>query len=245
MKFVRSFLVLLPIALVVVGCERRSTGDVADRPAGPVGVEELAIVDSRWITDRTAIEAEVARASGHPLIQRTIAESPHPRLTRYFEYSIRLEGSVSDGSSIGATVLPYMVDQDPTHAVFATLLERDGTQISEYSELIVGREPTSLETGFRQINLGGQLGWIKSSGGYLAAGALGAGGAGRDGWADSPARRQWTRFIECWLSGAGQGCSVGAAIGRMIAPGFPYSAAIGCGVGVLAVGGGCALEYLR
>ena len=238
MKLARSCAVLLPIALTVLGCERRDTGRVVSPPPEPT-ISELSIVDSRWVTDREALEAEVARASGNPLVQRAISESPHPRLTRYFAYSVRLEGTVSDGSSIGATVLPYMVDQDPTHAVFATLLERDGTQVSEYSELILGREPTALETGFRQVNLGGRIAWIKTTGGYLAAGGLGA------GVNPSPQRRSWTRFMECWLDRAGAGCSTGAAIGRTIAPTFPYSAAIGCGVGVLAVGGACALAHLR
>ena len=243
MKLARSCAVLLPIALTVLGCERRDTGRVVDPP--PSGTSELSVVDSRWVTDRAVLEAEVARASGNPLVQRAISESPHPRLTHYFAYSVRLEGTVSDGSRIGATILPYMVDQDPTHAVFATLLERDGgqgSQVSEYSELIVGRVPTALETGFREIYLDGRIAWIKTSGGYLAEGAFGDGvGAA----ANSPARRQWTRFMECWLDRAGQGCAVGAEIGRMVAPMFPHAASIGCGVGVLAVGGACALQYLK
>ena len=245
MKFARSCAVLLPIALTILGCERRDTGRVVNPPPEVAPIAALTIVDSRWVTDETALAAEVARASGNPLIQRALSESPHPRLTKYFDYSVRLEGTVSDGSRIGATVLPYMVDQDPTHAVFATLLERDGaqgSQISEYAELIVGRGPTALETGFREINLGGRIGWIKTSGGYLAAGSI---GAGWDGTANSPARRQWIRFMECWLERAGQGCAIGAEIGRMIAPTVPHSSAIGCGVGVLAVGGACALQYLR
>lgn len=243
MKLARSCVVLLPIALAVLGCERRDSGRVVS-PRDPAGTSELSVVDSRWVTDKAALEAEVARASGNPLVQRAISESPHPRLTRYFAYSVRLEGTVSDGSHIGATVLPYMVDQDQTHAVFTTLLERDGdegSQVSEYSELIVGREPTALETGFRKINLGGRIAWIKTSGGYLAAGTVGSGG----GALNSPARRQWTRFMECWLERAGQGCAIGAEIGRMVAPTFPHAASIGCGIGVLAVGGACALEYLK
>src|SRR5512145_2588222 len=134
MKLARSCVVLLPIALAVLGCERRDTGRVVNPPPESAGIADLSVVDSRWVTDRVALEAEVARASGNPLIQRSISESPHPRLTRYFGYSVRLEGTVSDGSRIGATVLPYMVDQDPTHAVFTTLLERDGDEGSQVSE---------------------------------------------------------------------------------------------------------------
>ena len=242
MKFARSCAVLLPIALTLMGCERRDAGQVVSPPPGSPPAAELTVVESRWITEGASLESEVARASGNPLVQRALSDSPHPRLTPYFAQSLRLEGTVSDGSRIGATILPYAVDADPTHAVFATLLERDGTQgsqISEYSELIVGRQPTALETGFHAISLGGRTAWIKTTGGYLAAGAFGAASG------VSPTRRSLTKFLECWVGQAPAACVAGAAIAREIAPTVPQAAAVGCGVGVLAAGGACALDYLR
>ena len=229
MKVLRCIAVVLPLVMVAAGCGRRESSRVV---APPPASQEPQIVEAHWVFERDALDGAVQLAAASPLIRRAIAGVPHPRLTPVYGYAVRAEGKTSGGSQIGATILPYIVDGDSTHAVFISLLERDGKQQAEAGELILGREPTSLETGFVPMRIGDGIGFFKGGNSYVA----GADGLPRL----SPQRFKWMKFVQCFLGGAGAACSTGADIGRAIAPGVPYSSAIGCGIGVGLLAAGCA-----
>jgi hypothetical protein len=106
----------------------------------------------------------------------------------------------------------------------------------DIGELIVGRAPTSLETGFVPIDLGGKVAWVKGVSAYAA----GAGGKA----SLSPVKRKWAKFIECVLETALGGCAAGSSFADEIAPGVPRARAIGCGIGAAVAVLGCALEHL-
>jgi hypothetical protein len=216
--------------MAAAGCGRKeSTRAVA--PLAPI--QEPQVIEAQWVMDRDALEGAIQVASASSLVRRVIALTPNVRLTRAYRYAIRAEGKLSGGERIGATVLPYVVDDDPTHAVFVSLLNRDGKEQAEASELIFGREPTALETGFRPVHIGDAIGWIKTGSSFVA---------GADGLPQlSPERFHWSKFIECFLDGAADACATGASIGETIAPGVPRAAAIGCGVGVAIHAVSCAV----
>jgi hypothetical protein len=229
MKVLRCIAIVLPILMAAAGCGRKeSTRAVA--PLAPS--QEPQVIEAQWVMDRDALEGAIQVASASSLVRRVIALTPNVRLTRAYRYAVRAEGKLSGGERIGATVLPYIVDDDPTHAVFVSLLNRDGKEQAEASELIFGREPTALETGFRPVHIGDAIGWVKTGSTFVA----GAEGLARL----SPERFKWMRFIECLIDGAADACSAGAGVGSIVAPGVPYASAIGCGVGVALRAIGCA-----
>ena len=232
MKVLRCIAVVLPIVMVAAGCGRKeSTRVVAPPPS-----QEIQVVEAHWVFERNALAGAIELAASSPLVRRAIVESPSPRLTPVYGYAVRVEGTVSGGVPVGATILPYIVDGDSTHAVFISLLERDGKQQAEASELILGREPTSLETGFTPMRIGDRIGWVKGGNSYVA---------GADGLPRMASEKfKWMKFVQCLLGGASAACSTGAEIGRAIAPGVPYSSAVGCGVGVALLAAGCAASSM-
>jgi hypothetical protein len=229
MKVLRCIAIVLPIVMVAAGCGRKeSTRVVAPPPPSP----EPQVVEARWVMERDALEGAIQLAAASPLVRRVIASTPNVRLTPVFRYALRAEGKLSGGVRVGATILPYIVDNDSTHAVFVSLLDRDGKEQAEACELILGREPTALETGFRPLRIGDQIGWIKGGSSYAQ---------GADGQPHlSLEKFHWMKFVECVLDGAGEACSAGASIADVVAPGVPYARAIGCGGGVALLAIGCA-----
>jgi len=235
MKVLRCIAIVLPIVMVAAGCGRKeSTRVVAPSPSSP----DPQIIEAHWVMERAALTGAVQLAASSPLVRRAVVGAGNVRLTPVFRYAVRAEGIEKGGAQIGAdarigaTVLPYILDGDSTHAVFISLLERDGKQLAEAQELILGREPTALETGFIPLRLGDRIGWIKNGSTY----ALGIDGLPRL----SPEKFNWPKFITCFLGGAENACSTGASIAQGLAPGYPYAAQIGCGVGVALQAVACA-----
>ena len=226
MKGLRCFTIVLPVVLVAAGCGRRESTRVVAPPSAP------QISEARWVFEKEALEGAVAQAASSPLVQRAIAGSGNARLTPAFGYALRLVATAADGSSIGATLLPYIVDGDSTHAVFVSLLERDGRRQSDAEELIFGREPTALETGFNPVRIGSAIGWMKSGSSY-AADARGLPRLAHE-------KFNWLKFTTCVLTGAQAACEAGAEIASIVAPGVPQARAIGCGIGVAFLAAGCA-----
>jgi len=229
MKILRCIAIVLPIVMVAAGCGQKvSTRVVAPPPAS----QEPQILEAHWVMERDALTGAIQLAASSPLVRRAIVGAGNVRLTPVFRYAVRAEGTEKGGARIGATILPYILDGDSTHAVFISLLERDGKQQVQASELILGREPTALESEFRPMRIGDRIGWIKDGSSYAFS---------IDGLPQlSPEKFNWVKFITCFLGGAENACSTGASIGQTVAPGYAYSGAIGCGVGVALLAVACA-----
>jgi len=233
MKLFRYAAFAMPLAIALsAGCSRKESSRVVNPEPTP-GPE---VQEAHWVTDRAALSTAIRQAAANPGVVQALREAPNPRLLRVDRYAIRAEGTVNDGSHVQITVLPHIADLDSTHAVFVTLIERDGRQVAEVSELILGRDPTSLETGFVPMQVGDRVGWFRGDEAYL----VGSGGVAKL----AAQRRVYDKFIQCLLNNANNGCSTGASIGAIIAPEVPYSRAIGCGIGVAVVAIGCGLMYL-
>ena len=233
MKVLRCAAFFMPLAIALAaGCSRKESSRVLSPDPAP-GPE---VLEAHWVTDRAALATAIRQASANPGVVRSLREAPNPRLTRLDQYAICAEGTVNDGSHVQVTVLPHIADLDSTHAVFVTLIERDGRQVAEVSEIILGRDPTSLETGFVPMQIGDRIGWFRGDEAY----AVGSGGVAKL----ASQRRKYDKFIQCMLSNANNGCSTGASIAAVIAPEVPYSRAIGCGIGVAVIAIGCGLMYL-
>ena len=230
MKVFRCLAIVLPLAIAAAGCSRDEPKPVtAPEPAAAAP----SVQEAHWIDNPEALSGAVRVAQASPLVQRAISDTPIPRLTPMPQYAVRAVGSLSDGSRAGMTILPFIAGHDSTHAVFITLLEHDGHPLAEVGELILGRAPTSLETGFVQIMVGGRVGWFRGGSTY---------GPGLDGSAKlSSERWRAEKFNRCFLENAGIGCQAGSGFGRAIAPEIPAAASIGCGLGVAAVAVGCAI----
>jgi hypothetical protein len=229
MKVLRCIAIVLPIVMVAAGCGRKeSTRVVAPPPSG----QDPQIVEARWVMERDALTGAIQLAASSPLVRRAIVGAGNVRLTPVFRYAVRAEGIEKGGARIGATVLPYVLDGDSTHAVFISLLERDGKQLAQASEVILGREPTALEAGFVPVRLGDRIGWVKDGSSY----AFGADGVAQL----SPEKFNWVKFVTCFMGGAADACSNGSSVGQGLAPGYPYAAQIGCGVGVALLAVACA-----
>lgn len=229
MKVLRCIAIVLPIVMVAAGCGRKeSTRVVAPPPSG----QDPQIVEAHWVMERDALTGAIQLAASSPLVRRAVVGAGNVRLTPVFRFAVRAEGTEKGGARVGATILPYILDGDSTHAVFISLLERDGKQLVQAAELILGREPTALETGFGPVRIGDRIGWIKNGSSY----AFGADGVAQL----SPEKFNWVKFITCFLGGAENACSTGSSVAQGIAPGVPNIAAIGCGVGVALLAVSCA-----
>ena len=229
MKVVRVIAWVLPLAVIALGCEREPSG--SGRIADPVpSVEAPELLDARWIWDK-GLQDALLGAAASPLVQKAVSESPHPGAKPVWSLAVRAEGRVSDGKTVGVTILPYSVGSDPTHALFVSLYEHEGVEVAEPAELILGRRPTESETGFVPIWQGDRYAYVKTGTPY----AIGASGPYRL----SAERRNWAKFFQCFTERAPQYCGSGASIANEIAPNFPRAAAIGCGVGVALAGVEC------
>lgn len=232
MNFVRSLIIVLSIVLTSTGCERRESNRIAD----PESIRPPEVMEAHWVMEKDALQGAVRIAAASPLVRRALSESPNPRLSSMYGLAVRAEGIITGGSHVSVTILPHIVDSDSTHATFVSLIERDGRQLVDVGELILGREPTSLEANFRAVQIGSRIGWVKDGPTYLV---------GADGLPHLAAeRRSLAKFVECLVRTAPGACSAGSEIGRSIAPGFPAAGAIGCGVGVAAAAVGCAAQHL-
>jgi hypothetical protein len=230
MRVVRCIAIVLPLA-IALGCSRDDPKQ-ATAPIPP-GASAPGVLEAHWITEQSALVGAVRAAEASPLVQRALSEAANPRLTPMPQYAVRAVGRATDGSKAGVTILPYIVDQDQTHAVFVSLLERDGRQLAEFSELILGRAPTSLESGFSPIMIGDRLGYYRDGSTYSADKS----GAPRL----APERWNAQKFLKCFSENADKGCAAGSAVGSAIAPEYPAAASAGCGIGVAVVAIGCAV----
>jgi hypothetical protein len=235
MKLVRCFAIIPLLALAVTGCERSRSTRVVDPPPDP----EPAVVEAHWVTEKEGLASAVRLAAASPLVRRAFITSPHPRLTAMHRYAIRAVATMEDGAGVGVTILPYMVDEDSTHAALISLIDGKGVQVAEFAELIFGREPTSLEMGFISVRIEDQIAWVKSGHSFLAT------ADGADGVVQlSPERRNWVKFAQCFFERAPGACSAGADIAGTIAPNVPYARAVGCAAGTAIAAGACAGQHL-
>lgn len=228
MRNVRFIAWILPLAVVALGCERQQAADriTTPTPAAPAP----QVLEAHWLWDKELNDA-LQNAASSPLVARVVAESPFPGAKPVWSKAVRAEGRLTGDKKAGFTILPYSVNNDPTHAFFVSLYEHDGEQIAEPAELILGRRPTTTETGFQPIQLGDKTAYVKTGVPYV----IGAAGIQQL----SPARRNWAKFFQCFAERAPQRCASFGAIAMEIAPGYPHAAAIGCGVGVAVAGLEC------
>lgn len=229
MKTVRFVAFVLPLALFALGCERHQGSTRVTDPAPSVAAPR--VLEAHWVWDKGLTDA-LQSAAVSPLVRRAIAESPYPGAKPVWDKAVRAEGRVTGDLEVGVTILPYSVENDPTHAFFVSLYERDGEQVAEPAELIVGRRPTVAETGFEPVWQGDRYAYVKTGAPYVVTSS----GTIRL----SPERRNWQKFFKCFAEKGPEYCATGAALGQQIAPAYAYSGAIGCGVGV----GLAALECL-
>jgi len=228
MNVVRLVSLALPLALAATGCEQKSA-HVAD-VAAPRAPE---VTEAHWVTGPD-LDRAVQEAAAMPLVKRAIAENVDPRLTPMWNRAVKSEGRLLDGRKVSVTILPYMVDQDPTHARFISYIDDGMAPYAEPSDLIKGREPTSLETGYTPVDLGGVIGYVNVGVHYKLApsGAI----------LRSDARLKWSKFIKCFMDTAPGYCATGRAIAEEIAPTVPWAGAAGCGVGLALASLGCGIQ---
>jgi hypothetical protein len=230
MNAIRIAAWVVPLALIALGCERQQG---PDRIADPTpAVSTPSVSEARWVWDKD-LDLAVRSAAVSPLVRRTLAESPHPAASPLWRHAVRAEGVVSDGSKVSVTILPYAPTDDPTHALFLSVIHQNGQERVESSELIVGRRPKADETGFEAITQGSEVLWVKNGSGYVV------GSAGMS--PTSPERVRWARFFSCFMDRAPGYCATGAEIGGIVAPGVPQARAVGCGAGLAVAAGECAL----
>ena len=230
MKTVRFAVWIVPLAVIASGCERQQGPDRIADPTPAVATPE--VVEARWVWDKD-LDTAVRNAAVSPLVNRTLAESPHPAAAPIWSRAVRAEGHVRGGSKVSVTILPFSVRDDPTHALFLSVIQQDGQERVEASELIVGRRPTADETGFEAIPQENEVVYVKNGSGYVTA-ASGPSGM-------SPVRIRWARFFQCFMDRAPGYCATGAEIGGIIAPSVPQARAVGCGAGLAVAAGECAL----
>jgi hypothetical protein len=228
MKVVRLVSLALPLVLAASGCDHKQT-----RVADVEAPRPPEVLEAHWVQG-PELDRAVQDAAATPLVKRAIAENVDPRLTPMWNRAVRSEGRLLDGRLVSVTILPYMVDQDPTHARFISYIDDGMTPYAEPSDLIAGREPTSLEAGFVPVDLGGRIGYVKVGAPYKLA----PGGAILRG----DARINWSKFIKCFFDTAPGYCASGAGLAEGIAPGIPAARAIGCGAGMALAAVGCALQ---
>jgi hypothetical protein len=230
MKVVRLVCLALPLSLSISGCEHKQTR-VADVEPPP----RPEVIEAHWVTG-PELDRAVLEAAATPLVKQVIEENVDPRLTPMWHLAVKATGRILDGRTIGVTMLPYMVDGDPMHARFLSYIDDGMGPYAEPSDLILGREPTSLETGFVPVDLGGRIGYVRSGATYkMAASGL---------VQRSAERRNWIKFADCFFDAAPGYCATGSALAEEIAPGVPRAGAIGCGAGIAVAAITCAAQHL-
>ena len=229
-----SIAVVLPLVLAAGACSKREEGRVA-APALPDETVP-AVAQAHWVWDRDALHAAVSQAAQSPLVQSALSDGPASGLTPCLDLAVRVAATATDGSSFWVTFLPYMYGSDSTHALIVSVIEGMGARLAEPAEVILGRDPSPIETGFTPYPWAGRTIWVKSG----AAWAAKAGAA-----SPAPERKNWLKFFDCLTTRMPAGCAAGAAIGLEIGgPAAPYAAAIGCGIGAAAGAAACGLEHL-
>jgi hypothetical protein len=233
-RITKCIVVLLPLALASGACSKQEANRIA--APDPSGTVAPVVAQAHWVWDRDALNAAVSQAATSPLVQSALSEAPVAGLTPRFELAVRVAATAGDGSSYFVTFLPYQFGNDSTHAMIVSLIEGLGVRMAEPAEVILGRAPTSLESGFTPYAWGDRTIWVKSG----ASWAVKAGGI-----ALAPEKRRWVQFFDCLTTRMPAGCAAGAVIGATIGgPAAPYGAAIGCGVGAAVGAAACALDIL-
>ncbi len=226
------FAAVIPLLLVATSCSR---GDEKRVVAPNLPVDPPHVVSGRWIWEPAALAGAVREARANPLVQRALTTSNVAGLRPRSDLAVRAVGEDSRGVAVGLTILPFSVGNDSTHAAFISVAEASGLQAAEFAEMIVGRDPYPSEVGFEATTWGNQIAWIRTGEAYALAPHIGH---------LAPARIQWGKLFGCLAERMPAGCSMGAEMGREIAPNFPQAAAIGCAIG--AAGGAltCGLQFL-
>ncbi|MGE5176972.1 MAG: hypothetical protein ACM3JJ_11425 [Hyphomicrobiales bacterium] len=221
---------LLPIAIAAGGCSTRKEGRVvAPSPPG----DPPAVASARWVWDRAALGAAVARASSSPLVERALREAEDPGLPFVADGAVRAEGALDTGASASVTILPYARAEDATHATFVSYMRRGDDVLVERAELIVGRAPFDDEPGYVPIGTGPRTIWVRSDATYAAA---------PDGAAAlAPERINWSKFLQCFANTAQTFSDAGASIATQIAPMYPAAAAVGGAIGTAIAALSCAI----
>ena len=233
MKIVRLAAATILLGLLALGCAREERSRIAAPGPATATKPGTRVLEARW-SEGTELARAVSMASSNPLVQRAFLESGDPRLHLEPRYAIQATGVTSEGSRVRVTLLPYAREDDPRFAMLTTLIERDGRTLAQVADLIVGREPTSLEPGFEPVATGDGIVWVRGGAEYLVddedTGAAGA-AAGAGGAAE---RRRFNKeaFLRCWGSQAPTLCAAGVQTCSAIAPQFPYCQALGCGAGM-------------
>jgi hypothetical protein len=241
MRVVRFAASVLLLSLALAGCSREEPKRVAAPDPSAGSKEGPNGVSARWVEGADLARA-IPVASAHPLVQRAFTAAADPRLYFRSRSAVQAVGTVVGGEQVRVTILPYMLDEDPTFATYITLIERTGRALAIRWDFIEGRAPTSLETGFVPVNLSGRQGWVHQQEGYLLA-------AGRSPQPVSE-RFKFPVFARCVSEHAPPMCAAGAAVGGTIGgadgPGGAVAgAAIGCGVGAATAVIGCGFEATK
>jgi hypothetical protein len=212
------------LAVVALGCAREERGRVAGPDPPGVPSAEPKVIEAQWI-EGTDLARAVSAAASNPLVQRAFLGTGDPRLRLESRYAIQAVGTTADGARVRVTVLPYSREDDPRYASITALIERDGRTLAQVTDLITGREPTSLEEGYELVESVAGTVWIRESAEYLV-----------DAAARSAERRRFDRgaFTRCFATQGPALCSVGVETCRGVAPQFPYCQAVGCGAGMAA-----------
>ncbi len=227
MKSIRVLVVLAATALVAGACSREgrrvATPEIPRDPSG--------VIEAHWVGGPDLARA-VSLASGSPLVARRLVSMDEPGLRFERAWAIRATGTTAGGLRCGVTLLPYAHGDDPTIATFIALMDQGaGTAVQSF-DLIVGREPTSLEAGFAAVDLaGGGRGWIREHDETAPPAAR--------AWDRSPERFNLRRWASCFFGLAPGWCDAGARIAKEVAPMVPWATAAGCGVGVAAAAVAC------
>lgn len=234
MRRVRGFAARCSAVLSLLILASACSKDEARRIVAPSLPDPPEVTGARWVWEPRALAGAVQAAGKNPLVQRALLEAPVGRLQARHDLAVRAVGEGSDGRPVGLTILAYAVDGDPARAAFVSMAEGFGSEVAEFAELILGRDPRADETGFHRIVWGGRTVWVRSADPQFATSAHPA-----------PLRRQWTKLFDCLAERMPSGCAAGAAIGQTIAPGLPHAAAVGCGIGAAAGGISCVADFLK
>jgi len=234
------------LVLLALGCARGERRRVAGPDPPGVPAQEPGVLEARWVEGADLARA-ISAAASNPLVQRAYLETGDPRLRLESRFAIQAVGLAADGSRVRATVLPYARDDDPRYASITALIERDGKTLAQVTDLIVGREPTSLEEGYEPVESVAGTVWMREGAEYALEAAGSADGAavrGAGPAARSAQRRRFDRgaFTRCFATQGPALCSVGVETCRGIAPQFPYCQAVGCGAGMAVAAAYCAFS---
>jgi hypothetical protein len=231
MNALRVSLVVLVVSGAIAGCtgksERRLTGPARDSMA-----DRSTVAEARWLSGDEEVRTAAARAAKSPLVERAAADVVAGQHAGFLPSGVvAAVGTMTDGSSVRLTILPYQYAADSTHAAYVALIEVNATVQAQTFELIRHRKPDLLERGFERVNSGENGLWIREGFTYVPT----SNGIVRR----SPERVNWQRFGACFVPLADRLLGEAeAACGEM--GNFPGCRIIGAGVALASAAIFCA-----